>query len=289
LIYALSPQIELTTSGGLQYQEPDYAQLAADPKNHTLKAKRVATGVVGVEYSLKKFTSRFIVEGFYKRFDRAPLRYDLTTEDKYDKSNRYISKGEGYSYGVELFAHKKLVNHFFGTLAYSLSRSWQYDIRPGHDGELLPGDFDFRNILTVTGGYKLDLIEIEWYKKIHNKWWVKVCSPILPIADRIEISAKFRYLGGRPYTEKDYDESRKQWIDRDDDYMGERYPDYQRLDIRFERRYGFGFLQMIYYFDIQNVYSQLNIWTYMYSDRRGTRTPINQFPIFPAGGVIIGF
>jgi hypothetical protein len=288
LVYSVSPKLDLTASGGLQYQEPDYVQLAA-PGGESLKAKRVATGIGGVEYALSAFAARFVAEVFYKQYDRAPVRFDLTTSDPVDRSNRYLSIGSGNSYGVELFAHKKLTSHFSGSAAYSLSRSWQDDVRPGHAGERLRGDFDFRNMVTLTGGYKLELLDKEWYRRIHSRWWMIVASPVLPIADRMEVSVKWRYLGGRPRTESTYDERLQEWVDRDGDYLASTYPDYHRLDLRFERRYGFGFLQMIYYIDLQNLYNRSNIWTYMYSDRRNTRTAIYQFSFFPAGGIIIGF
>ncbi|MBN1576870.1 MAG: TonB-dependent receptor [Chitinispirillaceae bacterium] len=286
LVYSLSPRIDLTASGGLQYQEPDYAQLAADERNRSLKAKRVATGIAGIEYTLQPYASRFVVEAFYKRFDDAPVPQSLTTADPFDRSDIYLSKGRGKSYGAEFFAHKKLTDHFSGSAAYSWSRSWQDDIRPGHEGDMLRGDFDFRNMVALTGGYKLDLIDREWYKKIHHHWWMIVASPIIPIADRMELSVKWRYLGGRPRT-INIDEAGNEPGDKG--YLASEYPAYHRLDIRFERRYGFGFLQMIYYFDFQNIYNKENIWMYMYSKRRHTETPINQFSFFPAGGVIIGF
>jgi len=287
MVFSLRPHIELTASGGLQYQEPDYAQLCADELNRSLRARRVATGMCGVEYSLERLSARLIAEAFYKRLDFAPVPYEFVTADPFDRSDRVLSTGTGSSYGIELFAHKKLTRHFSGSAAYSWSRSWQDDFRPGHEGEQLRGEYDFRNMVTLTAGYKFELVDKAWYARIHDRWWMVVCSPVLPIADRVEVSAKWRYLGGRPRTLKTYDSARKTWIDGD--YLGSGFPAYHRLDIRFERRYGFGFLQMIYYFDFQNIYNRKNIWTYMYSDRRGSETPIYQFSFFPAGGVIIGF
>ncbi|MBN1308110.1 MAG: TonB-dependent receptor [Chitinispirillaceae bacterium] len=286
LVYSFSPSIDLTASGGLQHQEPDYAQLAADKQNRSLKAKRVATGIAGMEYTLERYASRFVVEAFYKKFNDTPVPYALTTDGLFDRSDIYLSIGRGRSYGVEFFAHKKLTDHFFGSAAYSLSRSWQDDPRAGHEGDLLRGDFDFRNIVTVTGGCKVDLINEEWYKRVHRHWWMIAASPVMPIADRMELSAKWRYLGGRPRT-VNIDEAGNELGDRG--YLAAEYPAYHRLDIRFERRYGFGFLQMIYYFDFQNIYNRENIWMYIYSKRRRRETPIPQFAFFPAGGVIIGF
>ncbi|MBN1759407.1 MAG: TonB-dependent receptor [Chitinispirillaceae bacterium] len=288
LVYSAGADIDITASGGLQYQEPDYAMLAADPGNRSMKPRRVATGIAGVEYAFTEIAARCVAELFYKNYHNTPVPYALTTADPLDESDRWLSNGSGYSLGIELFATKKLTDHFFGSAAASFSRSWQRDPRAGHSGEWLRGEYDFRTMITLTGGYKIDLIEKEWYKRMHDHWWLAALSPVFPLADRVELSARWRYLGGRPrtlYLDETGDEL------GDYGYLDAEYPDYHRLDLRFERRFGFGFLQMIYYFDLQHVYSRWkkNIWSYMYSRIRRTETPVYQFPFFPAGGVIIGF
>lgn len=291
MVYALTPDIDLTSSAGLQYQEPGYNELLADPENSTLKPRRVETGVVGIEYLYRKYTLRLVAELFYKKYTNYPVDFAQTTADQLDQSSRLIAVGSGRSYGVELFVHKKLTNHFFATTALSLSRSYQRDIRPATTTTWLRGDYDFRTMVTLTGGYKFELLTKRWYKELHDSWWLKYLSPVLPIADRVELSAKWRYLGGRPCTRPTWSDDYNRWITEQKDYRATQYPAYHRLDIRFERRYGFGLLQMIYYFDLQNVYNKKNIWTYIYSDRKGRsgETPIYQFQFFPAGGVIIGF
>jgi hypothetical protein len=253
------------------------------------------TGVGGIEYQYTPLTAKVICEAYYKKYDRLPVDSSLLSADPYDKSPVLLAIGEGKSYGVELFLQKKLTRRFFGTLAWSLSRLYYRDMRPGHEGEWYPGDYDFRNGFTVTGGWKTDLIEKEWYTGMRRRWWVKALSPVFPFADRVELSAKWRFLGGRPYTAPVYNDSLDRWIYDQEELNGTRYPPYHRLDLRYERRYGFGFLQMIYYLDIQNVYNRKNIWTYLYRDGEeepGTVYQIhagNSMPFVLSGGVIIGF
>lgn len=288
-VYSFESGVDITGSFGIQYQDPDYADLVADKKNRNLRPRRAATGILGVEYLIKKISAKTVLETFYKQYDDVAVDKSLTTRDSLDKSDILLSIGKGRSYGIELFFQKKLTKNFFLTAAYSHSRSEYADPRPGKNGEWYRGDFDFRNALTVSGGYKIDLIEKQWYKDIHDSWWLIALSPIIPIADRVELSAKWRYLGGRPRTEPVWSEDFKRWVINQETLNSSQYPDYHRLDLRFERRYGFGFLQMIYYFDLQNIYNRKNIWTYMYSNRHQSETPIYQFQFFPAGGVIIGF
>lgn len=288
-VYSLSPSFDITAAGAVQYQDPDYTDLVINTANKDLKSTRVVTGIGGFEYSFKPQAAKFSIEGYYKQYDDLAVDSSLLTQDNYDQSDRKYSTGEGHSYGLELFLQKKLTQHFSGSFAYSLSRAFNKDPRPGHYGQWYRSDYDFRNALTVTAGYKTDLLEHGWYKKIHSRWWVAALSPILPIADRVELSAKWRYLGGRPYTEPEWDESLQRYVFNQMKLNTSQYPDYHRLDLRIERRYGFGLLQMIYYFDLQNIYDKRNIWMYLYSNKNHTTTPIYQFSFFPAGGVIIGF
>jgi hypothetical protein len=289
LVYSLLPSLDITGAAAVQYQDPDYTDLVIHEANKDLKPTRVLTGIGGFEYSFKPQATKLSIEGYYKEYDDLPVDASLLTKDNYDQSDRMYSIGEGYSYGLELFLQKKLTQHFSGSFAYSLSRAFNKDPRPDHEGQWYRSDYDFRNALTVTAGYKTDLLEHAWYKKIHSRWWVAALSPILPVADRVELSAKWRYLGGRPYTEPEWDENNHRYVYNQAKLNASQYPDYHCLDLRIERRYGFGLLQMIYYFDLQNIYNKRNIWMYLYSNKNHKTTPIYQFSFFPAGGVIIGF
>lgn len=134
------------------------------------------------------------------------------------------------------------------------------------------------------------MLDYQWYQRLHRQLWFALLSWISPIADRIEISARFRYLGGRPYTEPTYISENRIWaVPSVAPLNAARYEPYHSLDLRFERRFGFGFLTMIYYFDFKNLYGHRNVWQYLYVDGKDTRSTIYQLPFFPAGGLIIGF
>jgi hypothetical protein len=289
LVWSLTPVLDFTASGGIQYQEPDYADLLADPQNLSMKPKRATTAITGIEYLIEKYSIKCIAEVYYKHYNHLPVELSLLTPELYDQSDVLLTTGKGRSYGIELFAQKKLVKNLFFTISYSLSKAEQRDFRPGFQDHWIRSDFDYRHVATVSGGYKFELLEKAWYKSIHNKLWLMLLSPIFPLADRVEISAKWRYLGGRPRTVHEWRDEYNCYIVDPAKYNRSHYDDYHRLDIRFERRYGFGLLHMMYYFDFQNVYNRKNLWTYIYSDKNKTETKIYQLPFFPAGGVIIGF
>jgi len=288
-VYSLLPSLDITASAAVQYQDPSYTDLTAAKENNNLEPVRVITGIAGFEYNFRPQAAKLSVEGYYKSYDDLPVNASLLTADIYDQSDRVLSTGRGYSYGIEFFLHKKLMDHFSGSLAYSLSRAFNEDPRPNHEGEMYRSDYDFRNAFTITAGYKTEFLTREWYRKIHSKWWLKAMSPIFPFADRVEISTKWRYLGGRPFTRPKWDGTYQRYIESQENLNNDQYPDYHRLDLRIERRYGFGVFQVIYYFDLQNIYNRENIWMYLYSNKNHTETPVYQFSFFPAGGVILGF
>ena len=300
--WTLVPQLEINGAFGVQYQDPDYADLVKSALNRDLPPKRVISGIGGVEYLFEKAGVKCIVEGYYKKsddipFDSALLRSDASLasapQDRFMTSNVLLPLGSGRSYGLELFAEKKLTNEFSWSAAYSLSKSEMRDPRPGHEGQWYRGDFDFVNALTLTGGWKKELLPYSWYRLLRNHLWFKMLSPIMPVADRNEISAKWRYLGPRPHPSMSYDSVtyHRWYVDNSSPLNSDVSPlyTYHKLDIRWERRFGFGFLQMIYYFDLQNVYGRKNIWTYLHTDGRYPPPPVYQLMFFPAGGIIIGF
>ncbi|MBD3420721.1 MAG: TonB-dependent receptor plug domain-containing protein [Chitinivibrionales bacterium] len=312
-LYSLTDQLDVTAAFGVHYQDPDYIQLAAHPANKDLEAKRAITGIAGAEYLLDAYGIKMIAELFYKRYDNLAVPLSFTRDilspiDRFARSRQLVSQGKGYSYGFELFAQKKLTDRFFWSAAYSYAISRYNDLRPGHRKEWYPGDYDFGSGITLTGGWKKELHTRDWYKNLKQKIWFKILTPIMPVADRIELSGKWRYLGGRPYTPLTYDTLYQRWYrDINQGINSARFPAYHRLDLRIERRFGFGFLQMIYYFDFQNIYNQDNLWTYINPDfnesyskidrcdkraeayKKGVREPALQLPFVPAGGIIIGF
>jgi hypothetical protein len=294
--WMLSSQLEATTAFGVQYQDPDYADLVKDPLNKSLPPKRVMTGIVGLEYVFKTTGVKSVIEGYYKKYSNMPidsslLRSDaVQPQDRFIPSNVLVSGGNGRSYGLELFAEKKLTNEISWSAAYSLSKTEMNDPRPGHEGEWYRGDYDFVHALTLTGGWKKEMLSYPWYQSLRTHLWFAILSPIMPVADRNEVSAKWRYLGPRPHASWKPDSTYHRWyIDNTAALNTDVYGTYHKLDIRWERRFGFGFLQMIYYFDLQNVYGRKNIWTKIYTDGRAEPANIYQLRFFPAGGIIIGF
>jgi hypothetical protein len=291
-VYSLTADLDLTAAFAVQYQQPDYTVLAENPG---CPPKRAATGIAGIEYFIGGMGVQCICEGYYKRYDAVPVDSALLKDrgfavDLFMPTRGVATTGRGRSYGFELFAQKKLTDAVSWTISYALSDSKNRDPRPGHSGQWYPGDYDFGQNLTVSGGWKKELLKNAWYASLRRHLWFRLLSPVMPVADRMEFSARWRYLGGRPCLEKTYDTAYRRWyIDEHAPLNNARYLDYHALNFRWERRFGFGFLQMMYYIDFQNVYDRRNVWQYLFVDGRPQRSTVYQLPFFPAGGMIIGF
>ena len=105
----------------------------------------------------------------------------------------------------------------------------------------------------------------------------------------MDLSIRWRYLGGRPYTSPIYYKTLHEWV-VDESVLSndQRYPHYHRLDFRIDRRFMFQGWNIVTYFDLMNVYGRDNIWEYSYQDD-GTIEEFLQWKVFPVGGMAIEF
>lgn len=289
--YVLNDILTFNSSFGIQNQFPDNSDLILNSESRNLKAKRAVTGVFGVDFSPGIAGINFVVESFYKKYGNLSLDYLYNFGGQqfyFLRGYRKSGAGEGKSYGIEFFSEKKLTDLFSFSLAYSHSRSyWRYGGSPR--GEWFRGDYDYRNVLTFTGGYKFELTGKTWYDNLKRKILVKLFSPVLPFADRQEFSVRFSYRGGRPYTPFFYDTTYNRWSYRQEALNTAQMDPYHRLDLRWERRYSYGLIKAIFYFEVQNLYNRKNIWTFLYDDQKDKPAKVYQLPVFPSGGFIIGF
>jgi hypothetical protein len=291
LRYALSNNFDLTAAIGLQFQEHDISDYASHKKNLTLKSKRAMLTVGGFEWFLEKQQINLSGTLYYKRYAHILFDNYLLDHDSvylFASSGLKNDGGEAQSYGFEAFIQKKLTEQLFYSAAYAFTRS-----KTRHsgiqNGAWFPSDFDFPHTLSLTGGYTFSLLQLPWYSKLRKSLLFKMFCWIIPLGDRMEFSAKFKFTSGRPVSRPLYDEIHRRWMIYPSEMNQERYPDYHSLDLRFERRLGYGWLHMVFYFDLQNAYDRDNLFMYIYNDETGKRTEATQLPFFPSGGFIIGF
>ena len=146
-----------------------------------------------------------------------------------------------------------------------------------------------RNLFTATVAKRWDLSGSSWYRGMRGTLWYKALAYFLPFGDDVLLSAKWRFAGGRPFTEQQYLREYHSWIVPSDGlYNSERFPSYHRLDLRLDRRYYFRNWSMVLYLDVMNVYNRENVWEYSRDDY-GVIDQINQFETLPVGGFSIEF
>jgi hypothetical protein len=285
--YFITPKATANLAYGIHYQSPAYVELAANALNSGLDSKYTEQFIAGFEY-LFRDDIKMVIEAYHKEYNDVPVNITLTTVDPYDYDDgRYFNVGEGYSRGVEFFFQKKITKGFSTIVSYAHSRTRATDPRYGTE---FNWDYDYRNVFTFIGGYKFNLKNKLWYAQLKHKWWYHALSwiPFFP-ADEVELSTKFRYLGGRPYTPPVYRPELKEWaVEEQQQLNSSRFPSYYRLDFRIDRRFIFDTWNLVIFFDVVNILNRDNIWNYNYNDD-GSRERVLQYSTLPVGGVSVEF
>ncbi len=187
------------------------------------------------------------LEGFYKQLD-------------YLVSPGIGSVGTGVIYGAETLIRYKPDAHFFGWLAYTLSRSLRRDA-PGMPLEL--SQFDETHILTVLGSYRLG-----------HGW---------------EIGARYRLTSGYMYTPESYgfyDENIGTYVAQQAyPPFGSRLPLFQSLDLRVDKTWKFRWGQIGVYLDTLNVFNNGNVDGISYNYNFTRTSFIPDLPFLPSLGI----
>ena len=109
------------------------------------------------------------------------------------------------------------------------------------------------------------------------------------ISDNLEISFKYRYSGGLPYTSKKYNYLVRKWYVESNQNINEsRSNYYSRLDLMILRRFNFKKINITTFLDIQNIFNRDNEWEKIYLED-GTYTMSYQYKQTPIMGIIIEF
>ena len=244
--YAVTEKLEVNFNTGIYYQLPPYTILGYRNENGLLVNKvnnidyiKSTHYVGGFGYTLSSNT-RITVEGFLKNYTDYPflLRDSITLANLGGDfgvvgNEPAVSTSEGRAYGVEFFLQQKLFKGFYGLLSYTFVRSEFED----KNGELIPSAWDYKHLLSVTGG-----------KKFKRNW---------------EVGFRFRYGAGAPYTPDDIAASsmisawniRNRALPDYDRLNTLRLDPYHNLDLRVDKKYFWKKISLNFYLDIQNVYN----------------------------------
>jgi hypothetical protein len=243
--YQFTEKFSASFNLGRYYQLPAYTVMGYRDNSGNLVNKENGITciqsdhiVAGLQYNPTRY-SKISVEGFYKKYDN----YPFLTNDSISLANLggdfgvignepAVSNSKGRSYGVEFFLQQKLSSSVYGLISYTFVRSEFQD----KNGEYVASSWDNRHILNITAG-----------KKLKKNW---------------EIGAKFRFLGGSPYTPFDIELSSKKenWdvtqrgINDWNQLNTQRNGNSHGLDFRVDKRWFFEKWALNAYLDIQNLY-----------------------------------
>lgn len=261
--YDLTDKLRFNLGGGFYQQAPSLIWLVADERNREVDWMKTYQAVAGVEFFPSE-DLKFSVEAYAKEYRDYPVSvvnpqyvYSSAGADWNLPYEQIRTGSNGYARGIEFFVHKKLSDRFYGMASYGFS---QIRFKDGN-GDERPSAFDYQNIFTVIGGYK--------------------------ITQALELSAKFRYAGGRPYTP--FNLAASQAANRGIlDYArvnSERFDDYRRLDIRADYRFSLFGWNTLFFIDLQNVMNFENVEQLAWNGKKNQPDRILQWQFLPIAGI----
>jgi len=158
---------------------------------------------------------------------------------------------------VEVILQKKLAESVYGLASATYFRS-RYK---SNDGDWRDRNYDNRMIISFEGGYKP--------------------------TPGLEMSLRWIYAGGVPYTPIDVDESIVNGYAVLDENMinAKRYPDYHSLNIRLDKRFFFNKTNLVIYASVWNAYNQKNIAEYYWNADEQEVEEVYQWGLLPIVGV----
>ena len=299
LSYQVFPSVTTVTFSAGEYSQthplPYYGDRANTGLNAHLPDMRATHFVLGFEHVLDRGL-KLSIETYYKRYKKTVVAEDFVYSaiDTF-WSDRNLAIGERFCYGLEFLLEQKQVEDFFGTLGVSLSKSMMKDPRiPPLVGDY-PSDYDYPVIVTALAGKVVKGVR-DWLNGL--PFFVRYPSYLLPLSNEMEISFKFRYQTGRPYTRQEFviwKQNREGgvrwspgvWV-ASSAVNAARYPDYRRLDIQWLSRFYLRHWNVNVYIALMNVLNTKNVFYENYRSD-GSKETVYQFSFFPVGGIEVEF
>jgi len=197
---------------GLFCEPPQSRDLDPRTGNPDLGLAQSQQTVAGLEAKVTP-TVLLDLQGFYNWRSHLVARSNrFTLREGQSVAARLDNSGRGYVYGLELLIKHDLTEHFYGWIAYTLSRSLQYDdVRR----KVLPVVFDQTHILTVVASYK------------RGGW---------------ELGGRFRLTTGRPEAPilgATFDADSGHYVPLTGDAGESRGATFHQLDLRIEKEWTF--------------------------------------------------
>lgn len=259
--YDLTEKTTINSSVGVFYQNLPLLLLSQTEQNKDLKNPVALHYIIGIEHLLADDT-RLVVEAYQKDYSDFPVDpaqpsiFVIDADIFYNYENLQDS-GQAMSRGVEMIVQKKLAENIYGlaSAAYFSSRYKSYD-------EIWRDrSYDNRLIVSIEGGYKPN--------------------------PGLEMSLRWIYAGGVPYTPIDKEQSiQNGYAVLDGSKINAvRYPDYHSMNVRVDKRFFFSKTNLVIYLSVWNVYDQKNIAEYFWNNTDQTIEKVYQWGLLPILGL----
>jgi outer membrane receptor protein involved in Fe transport len=268
--FRLSRSVRLSVSAGRYHQQPELVSVVAVPGNANLAPIESDHLVGGVKY--EPHPGLLVSAEVYRKWYRAypvSLEYPQLTlanhGSEFNTSDLLLlpmtSDGEGRVRGLEFFLKKRLAAGLYGQIAYSWSRTEQAAL----DGIFRRGSFDTPHVMNVIAGYRL--------------------------GERWEVSSRFTYASGRPYTPPLLPESvdQNRLIYDVARFNTERLPAFHRLDVRIDRKFTLFGRNTSLFADMQNLYNRRAVIEYSWNQKARELYAEKQLEFLPIVGINIEF
>lgn len=272
--YGLGESVSVHISYASYAQLPPYVYLVAYQQNRSLLPMRATHEVAGLDFIPSRWAELHI-EGYQKRYSDMPTATEypsVTLQDMPDLLGEQFvwfpmsSAGSGVSSGVEMsgVAHSSSRFMMRGSVAYSRT------VSAGLDRKMRPSNYDLLWILNLVSNVQ--------------------------VGRGLDISGRYGFATGRPYTPYDIHDSILQNRPIYDltSVNAARAPFYGRMDIQISKDVSVRRSHLEIYAGVDNVLNRSNFLTYawmpLYRDRRSTAglvpvKELSQMPIFPNFGI----
>lgn len=262
----LSNRLSLNGGFGILYQTIPIRFLTLYPEHQSLADIKATHYTLGIEYI--DSGTRLTLEAFEKKYDNLLIDPDnpqyLASElaiDTYYYPEHLTNDGKGYARGIELLIQKKLVKHFYGLLSMTIFKSRYCD----YNSIWRKSGFETPFILNLVAGYKPNIF---WEFGI--RWTVMTGRPTTPIDENLS----------RINNRLVYDLSL---------FNEDRYPTYNKLNLRVEKRFFFKKSNLALYLDIWNVFDKETIYEYQWNGQEGRVEGNKHLPLMPIFGLKFEF
>jgi hypothetical protein len=274
-IYKIGSRSSVYASFGQYAQMPPSIYMLSWPQNRFLLPMRATHFIVGSQLWGGEHMS-IGIEGYRKNYRDYPVSTEypsLSLANMVDTLGQQFiwipmtSRGNGRTYGVNLFGSGRITGHFTGQANISYSRA----VFSALDGQFRPGNFDYPVIVNAAGIWRS--------------------------GEHYEASFRYEFMSGRPYTPFDLPDSLEQNrpIYNLQELNALRGPFYSRLDFQVDRNFAIGGNTLTAYAGLENAFNRMNFLAYAWMPHcdlpgtcgfaQGPYVELHQMTRFPNFGV----